>query len=56
MDAKKWVTEAKKETDLRKMKITLMMDTEAGKNNYFHYQNLRNKRMSLQEDKQTTLQ
>ena len=56
MNAKKWVTEAKKEMDLRKMKITLMIDAKAGKNNCFHHQDLQNERVSLQKDKQATLQ
>ena len=33
-----------------------MMDTKAGRNNFFHRQNSQNECVSLQESKQATLQ
>ena len=38
------------------MKITLMIYAEVGRNNYFQRQDLQNECISLQEDKQVTLQ
>ena len=33
-----------------------MIDAKAERNNYFHHQDLQNERVSLQKDKQVTLQ